>query len=205
MNSLRTHIKAALFELHKNDNNSEKYSLIQKLAVLSEADKSLCSDRFTELAASLADYGHTDYIEQADIDALHRMFEADEVLIEASRNEIDSELATFELDQEDKDTLLKKCEQMRKIIWASTAFDQAHRGRLLKRVSAMEVQIGLEKGLCDVVLGGVSDFGEVLGKFGEDIKPLTDRMRDIAQITRSKSADYDKLPAPEETKKLTRK
>ena len=56
--------------------------------------------------------------------------------------------------------------------------------------------------MLDVICGGVSDIGETLGKFGVDIKPLTDRMTEVMQITRAGSKEYEQLPAPEEVKQL---
>ncbi|WP_386625708.1 hypothetical protein [Sulfitobacter geojensis] len=111
-------------------------------------------------------------------------------------------LPTFSLSKPDKDRVLKLCDQMRKIIYASDAFDVPHKKRLLNRIAAIEKQVYSEKGLFDVVLGGVSDIGETFGKFGTDIKPLTDRIAEIRKITRSGSESYKQLPEPEETKSL---
>jgi len=91
---------------------------------------------------------------------------------------------------------------MRKIIHASEAFDVPHKKRLLNRIAAIEKQVYSDKGLLDVVLGGVSDIGETLGKFGGDIKPLTDRMAEVKKITRSGSEEYKQLPEPDEVKSL---
>lgn len=111
-------------------------------------------------------------------------------------------LPTFELEKKDKERVLKLCEDMRKIIFASPDFDEPHKKRLLNRVAAIEKQVLSPKGIFDVVLGGVSDVGETLGKFGKDVKPLTDRMDEIAKITRKGTKEYDQIPAPDEVKKL---
>ena len=111
-------------------------------------------------------------------------------------------LPTFELSEPDKDRVIKLCSGMRKIVFASDDFDEPHKKRLLNRIAAIEQQVQSKKGLYDVVLGGVSDLGETLGKFGKDIKPLSDRMAEILQITRNATKEYDQLPAPDEVKKL---
>ncbi len=111
-------------------------------------------------------------------------------------------LPHFSLDSNDKQRVMKLCSDMRKIVFASAIFDEPHKKRLLNRIAAIEKQVMSKKGLFDVVLGGVSDVGETLGKFGTDIKPLTDRMSEVAQITRKGTQEYDQIPAPEEVKQL---
>ncbi|WP_288994957.1 hypothetical protein [uncultured Gemmobacter sp.] len=113
-----------------------------------------------------------------------------------------TDLVYFELNEEDSRKILDLCTQIRKIVWATSAFDAPHRNRLLKRISAIETEVHKKHGLFDVVLGGVSDFGETLGKFGKDIKPLTDRVAEIAKIARKNTEEYSSLPAPEDVKRL---
>lgn len=108
----------------------------------------------------------------------------------------------FELGTKDKDRVVELCIQMRKIILASDIFDQPHKRRLLNRIAGIEHQVQQPKGLLDIVRAGVSDVGETLGKFGTDIEPLTKRMKEVAQIARSNSKEYDQIPAPEEVKQL---
>ncbi|UWR69593.1 hypothetical protein [Phaeobacter inhibens] len=111
-------------------------------------------------------------------------------------------LPQFELGKDDKVKVLKLCADMRKIVISTDAFDQPHKRRLLNRIAGIEFQVEQPKGLLDVIRAGVSDIGETLGKFGTDIKPLTDRMNEVAKITRSNSKEYEKIPAPEEIKQL---
>jgi len=91
---------------------------------------------------------------------------------------------------------------MRKIVFATTDFDEPHRLRLLNRIAAIEAEVKKPKGMFDVVRAGVSDVGETLGKFGKDIKPLTDRIKEVTSIARKNTSEYDQLPAPEELKRL---
>ena len=109
---------------------------------------------------------------------------------------------TFEIKQEDKDRIFDLCCKMRNIILATIEFDEPHRRRLLNRIAAIEAETQKPLGMFDVVLGGVSDIGETLGKFGKDIKPLTDRMAEVARIARKGTKEYDQIPAPEEIEKL---
>ncbi len=109
---------------------------------------------------------------------------------------------TYELDADEKERIFSLCSQMRKIVLSANGFDEPHRLRLLNRIAAIEAETHKPKGMLDVVLGGVTDVGETLGKFGKDIKPLTDRMKEVAGIARKGTKEYDQIPAPEEVKQL---
>ena len=119
------------------------------------------------------------------------------------QNKISDELTpTFELLGKEKGRVLELSSQIRKIIFASTAFDEPHKRRLLNRIAAIENEVNQPKGKLDVILGGVSDIGDALKKFGGDLKPLSDRISEIKKITQSKSKEYAQIPAPEEQKAL---
>ena len=110
--------------------------------------------------------------------------------------------ATFSLEKAEIQRIMKKTSEMRTIISKSEAFDAAHRKRLLDRISQVEAEIYRKDGKIDAILGGIVDFGDALGKFGNSVKPLVDRMAEVRKIVQSKTAAYKELPAPEETKKL---
>ena len=112
------------------------------------------------------------------------------------------EAPIFTLTRDEKNRVLTLASEMRACVISAECFDFAHKNRLIKRITAIELEANKPKGLFDVILGGLSDTGEALGKFGNDVKPLVDRMTEIARITRSKSEEYEGLPAPEELKRL---
>ena len=91
---------------------------------------------------------------------------------------------------------------MRKIVFSSSIFDAPHRRRLLNRIAAIEHEVHQKQGKLDVILAGVVDVGDALGKFGDKIEPLTKRMKEVAQIARSGSKEYEQIPAPDEIKAL---
>ncbi|WP_297776377.1 hypothetical protein [uncultured Roseovarius sp.] len=111
-------------------------------------------------------------------------------------------IPVFQLESDDKQRIAELCEKMRKIIFSTSGFDEPHRLRLLNRIAAIEAEIHKPVGMFDVVRGGMNDLGETLGKFGKDIKPLTDRMREVVGIARKGTKEYDQLPEPEELKRL---
>lgn len=111
-------------------------------------------------------------------------------------------LQTFELEQDDKSRMLSLCSEMRGLNNSTQELDDKTKNRISKRITAIEAQIRSGLGILDVVLGGVAEIGEAAGKFGNDVKPLVDRMREVAQLARSGSNDPDALPAPEEVRQL---
>lgn len=108
----------------------------------------------------------------------------------------------FELKKPDKERIFELCTAMRKIVFVTVDFDQPHQLRLLNRIAAIEAETQKDKGIFDVVRGGLNDLGETLGKFGKDIKPLTDRMAEVVSIARKGTKEYDQLPPPEDVKRL---
>ena len=137
------------------------------------------------------------------IDRSLRILEVAEKFPTISSDLEESEITpTFVISTEDKKRVLELSAEMRKIISYSEVFDAAHKRRLLDRISAIEKQVHQKRGTFDTILGGVSDIGETLGKFGKDIKPLTDRMAEVLSITRKGTKLYDQLPAPDEVKRL---
>lgn len=187
----------------ESERHRSAFGQLKTLQLLVESGGVTYSERFRSLVERYAEFDHDIVLSDEEATALKLMVDAEKLIAGSRQSSVSGELAVFELQTEERDLLLKRCEQMRKIVWSSTAFDGPHRTRLLRRISAMEIEIQKEKGLFDVILGGISDFGETSGKFGNDIKPLTDRMREVAQITRKQTPDYAELPAPEEVPQLT--
>jgi len=146
----------------------------------------------------------TGYSRQIQAERLHRVLDLHEKYPPPKKSIVEGSelLPTFKLQKKDKDRVLGLCAQMRKIVLSTEAFDQPHKRRLLNRIAGIENQVEQPKGLLDVVLAGVSDVGETLGKFGQDIKPLTDRMQEVSKIARANSEEYKQIPSPDEIKQL---
>jgi len=181
---------------------------IDELRILHSRTRSSFPNEFNELMESLP-YGATATSKKHWAERLIRILKVvaslpDELKqTEFSQEPESTELIPlFELGKSDKVRIFELCTGMRKIIFATQEFDQPHRKRLLDRVAAIEAETHKPKGMFDVVRAGVSDLGETLGKFGKDIKPLTDRMAEVVRITRKGTKEYDQLPPPEEVKRL---
>lgn len=116
--------------------------------------------------------------------------------------DVDRHEPTFELQVEDVEKIQSLASGMRQTINASDVFDPPHKVRLLSRLSSIEKEILKPLGRLDVILGGMSDVGDALRKFGDDAKPIVDRMLEIKRIVRRESEEYENLPDPDIYPKL---
>lgn len=177
---------------------------MDELSMLTQASQSILPERFVKIVSEADQNFPSTHKSRDELrERLERvLFVSKSIPEPASHSNGSALLPTFTLPKKDKDRVVKLCGDMRKIVFASVDFDEPHKKRLLNRIAAMEKQVLSKTGLFDVILGGVSDIGETIGKFGKDIKPLTDRMNEVAQITRQGTKEYDQIPAPEEIKRL---
>lgn len=175
-----------------------------ELSIYFEADKEIFPHQIGALLAALPseDIQRTETAERINSIIRAHSFLPKE-LDPPKRAVVSDELVPhFSLPPDEAKRISVLCEQMRKIVFSSTQIDHAHKVRLLNRISAIEAETQKGRGLFDVVRGGINDLGETLGKFGSDIKPLTDRMQEVVSITRRRTKQYDQLPEPEEIKRL---
>lgn len=177
---------------------------VDTLLMLCSADKDLLNSRFKQvlqeadsLWVTLNDKGKDEIHTR-----LNSCFNAYGVVSEVKAEENFANDPTFVVTVEEKLRIKSLCGEMRTVINLSVSIPADHKIRLLKRVSAIELELHKIRGRFDVILGGIVDVGEVAGKFGTDIKPLVDRMREIMGIAWGRSEDYAALPAPDELKRL---
>lgn len=194
-------IVAYIDELINQDGLSEIDG--DELFILIDSIEGNLPERFISLAHSIdGAFEHWENFDlQVVLSRLLRILEVSKSLPKAT-TAAENDLAYFQITQAEKDAITMLASDMRKIISTSTQFDRPHKVRLLKRISAIEEEVQKEKGMFDVILGGINDIGETAGKFGDDVKPLVERMAEIEQITRGKSPDYAQLEKPAELLKL---
>lgn len=181
---------------------------VEAIRTLVTARKSLFPVQFIEVLFDANDPTYTRH-HSARFTSLYAILDAHEAIPETLRATVGDRAAieealdpTFLLDPDELVQVLNLCAKIREAITRGKFFDVPHKRRLLDRVAAIEREAHQPKGRFDVILGGVSDFGEALGKFGKDVKPLVDRMTEIMGIARGKSEEYEQLPPPEEVKRL---
>lgn len=65
----------------------------------------------------------------------------------------------------------------------------------MKRLEGLQKEMHKKMSNLDKFWGLVGDAGVVLGKFGKDAKPFTDRIRDIMQIVWRTQSITEELPS----------
>jgi hypothetical protein len=85
--------------------------------------------------------------------------------------------------------------ELREIISSSAEFDEKHKRRLLKRLESLQSELHKKMSDLDHFWGLVGDAGVVLGKFGQDAKPLVDRIKEITKITWRTQSRAEELPS----------
>lgn len=72
---------------------------------------------------------------------------------------------------------------------------EEHKQRLLRRLERLQSELHKRMSDLDRFWGFLGDAGVVLGKFGEDAKPIIDRAREILQIVWRTQARAEELPS----------
>jgi hypothetical protein len=180
---------------------------VDELLLLAAACSEYVPGKFVSvLEAYDKKFDHRTFAREQLAERLGRILKVNRELPDIPATEVKNEelIPTFQLPAKDKTRVLKLCKDMRKIVFSSQVFDEPHKRRLLNRIAAIESQVLQRRGMFDVVRSGISDVGETLGKFGIDVKPLTDRMSEVVGIVRNSTDEYTQLPATDEIKKLPR-
>lgn len=101
----------------------------------------------------------------------------------------------YEFSEGDLSRVQALINELREKISESSDFDPDHRQRLLKRLEAIQREMHKKVADMDRFWGLVGDAGVVLGKFGENAKPIVDRIREIADIVWRTQARAEELPS----------
>lgn len=85
--------------------------------------------------------------------------------------------------------------ELRDQITGSELFAANHRERLLLRLEGLQKELHKRVSNLDKFWGLVGDAGVVIGKFGNDVKPIVDRIKEITQIVWRTQASSEELPS----------
>jgi hypothetical protein len=110
------------------------------------------------------------------------------------RNSLGSGFA-FEFSQGDFDRVQELLNQLRALISAAASFDEEHRQRLLRRLEKLQSELHKKISDLDRLWGLIGDAGVVLGKLGNDAKPIVDRIREITEIVWQTQSRTEELPS----------
>jgi len=106
---------------------------------------------------------------------------------------IDSGLK-FEFSESNLEEIQALINQLRDEIQKSHVLPEGHRVRLLRRLEKFQSELHKTMSNLDTFWSFFGDAGAVLGKFGKEVKPLVDQIREIAKIITSCLAASQGLP-----------
>lgn len=85
--------------------------------------------------------------------------------------------------------------ELRDRIEKQDGLEEDHRRRLLGRLEKLQTELHKKMSDLDRFWGLIGDAGVVLGKLGNDAKPIVDRIREIADIVWSTQSRAEELPS----------
>lgn len=101
----------------------------------------------------------------------------------------------YEFTQGDLDRIQELLGELRTQIRDSNLFTDEHRRRLLLKLEKLQTELHKKMSSVDRLWGITGELGVVLGKFGDDAKPLVDRFKEIMQITWRTQARAEDMPS----------
>jgi len=101
----------------------------------------------------------------------------------------------YEFTQGDLERVQALINELRVQVAKSDYLEEDHKRRLLSRLERLQSELHKKMSDLDVFWGWVGDAGVVVGKFGEDVKPIVDRIREITEIVWRTQARAEELPS----------
>ncbi len=91
-------------------------------------------------------------------------------------------ISFYEFSQDDYARIQVLISELRSMITASNLIAEDHKRRLLRRLEAMQNELHLKTSDIDRFWGFIGEAGIVSRKFGEDLKPITERVQELGKI-----------------------
>lgn len=101
----------------------------------------------------------------------------------------------YEFSEDDLNRMQVLVNELRDYISQSHGLDENHRRRLLNRLENLQSELHKRVSDLDRFWGLVGDAGVVIGKLGEDAKPIVERIKEIAKIVWNTQARSEELPS----------
>lgn len=102
---------------------------------------------------------------------------------------------TYEFSQGDLERIQQLINDLRAQLSANNSLEQDHKQRLLRRLERLQAELHKKVSDLDRFWGLIGDAGVVLGKLGNDAKPIVDRIREIADIVWQTQSRAEELPS----------
>lgn len=134
--------------------------------------------------------------------------EASKLKVGSFRNHFKTFLSagfTYEFSQGDLDRVQVLINQVRDLISKTTDLEIDHQRRLLARLEKLQSELHKKVSDLDRFWGLIGDAGVVLGKLGQDAKPIVDRVKEIADIVWQTQSRAEELPSGTEIPLLSNK
>ena len=123
---------------------------------------------------------------------------ATELKLESYKNRYKTALKStfaYEFSQGDLEKIQNLINELRNHISGIENLESDHKRRLLKRLESLQSELHKRVSDLDRFWGMIGDAGVVLGKLGEDAKPIVDRVREISRIVWRTQARTEELPS----------
>ncbi|MBL4586070.1 MAG: hypothetical protein JKX84_03300 [Flavobacteriales bacterium] len=101
----------------------------------------------------------------------------------------------YEFTEGDLGKIQELVNELREIISASELFTADHQQRILRRLEKLQGELHKKVSDLDRFWGLIGDAGVVIGKFGNDAKPIVDRIKEIADIVWRTQSHSEGLPS----------
>jgi hypothetical protein len=93
-----------------------------------------------------------------------------------------SRTPVYQFSDQEYERIQKLISEIRSEIQKATLIPEDHKRRLLRRLEAMQAELHKKTSEIDRFWGFIAEAGIVTRKFGEDLKPLSDRVRELGRI-----------------------
>lgn len=124
--------------------------------------------------------------------------EASRLKLESLRSRFKTSLGSafsYEFSQGDLERVQLLVNNLRAEISGLNGLESDHKQRLLRRLEKLQSELHKKMSDLDRFWGLVGDAGVVLGKLGNDAKPIVDRIREIADIVWQTQSRAEELPS----------
>jgi hypothetical protein len=101
----------------------------------------------------------------------------------------------YEFSQGDLEKVQTLLSQLRDQIVASKFIEKEHQQRILRRLEKLQAELHKRVSDLDRFWGLIGDAGVALGKFGNDAKPIVDRIKEITEIVWQTQSRAEELPS----------
>lgn len=101
----------------------------------------------------------------------------------------------YEFSEGDLEKSQKLLNEIRDLITKSSLFDESHKRRLLDRIERVQSELHKKVSDLDRFWGLIGDAGVALGKFGNDAKPIFDRIRELTLLVWATQSRAEGLPS----------